>query len=250
MRWRRWQLLAVRFETSERTPFQMREEITQCACTEWLQYAQDSGHACSKVICEQFVIRVSDKHQEISSSRKRVLLGARILTHSPLGHAFKTQDADADSAPGRARGRDCSLDFSRTESRGTDRRRARRVACNRFRWRFHGHSSNPMKSAGNNVPYFVKLALTAYSVQVWTWRLVGEIALSLCPGSYSVPCFGKHRHARSGWTRRRWKRAAGVDRRRSWAKWKHLGYGCVELGRALRMGADGCRGTGPFAWPI
>src|SRR5712671_2354774 len=178
------------------------------------------------------------------------LLVALILTHSSLGHAFKTQDADADSAPGRARGRDCSPDFSRTESRRTGRRHARHVACNRFRGRFHGHSSNPMKSAENNVPYFMKLALTAYSVQVWTWRVVGEIALSLCPGSDSVPCFRSCGHARSGWTRRRWKRAAGVDRRRSWAKWKHLGYGCVEFGRALRMGPDGCRGTGPFARPI
>src|SRR6266850_6001473 len=89
--------------------------------------------------------------------------------------------------------------------------------------------------------YFMKLALTAYSVQVWTWRLVGEIALSLCPGSHSVPCFGIHRHARSGWTRRWRKRAAGVDRRRSWAKLKHIRYGRVEFMPALRMGADGCR---------
>src|SRR3981189_2995095 len=107
-----------------------------------------------------------------------------------------------------------------------------------------------MKSAGNNVPYFVKLALTAYSVQVWTWRLVGEIALSLCPDSDSVPCFRSYRHARSGRTRRGRKGAAGVYRRRAWAKRKHLGYGRVEFRRALRMGPDGCRGTGPFARPI
>src|SRR6267154_2667558 len=98
--------------------------------------------------------------------------------------------------------------------------------------------------------YFMKLALTAYSVQVWTWRLVGEIALSLCRGSHSVPCFRSYRHARSGRTRRWRKRTAGVDRRRAWAKRKHLGYRRVEFGRALRMGPDGCRGTGPFARPI
>src|SRR6266436_8544506 len=34
--------------------FPNAREMTQRACTEGLQYAQDSGHACSKVICEQF----------------------------------------------------------------------------------------------------------------------------------------------------------------------------------------------------
>src|SRR5712675_386385 len=101
-----------------------------------------------------------------------------------------------------------------------------------------------MKSAENNVPYFMKLALTEYSVQVWTWKLVGELTLSRCPGSHSVPCFGSHRHARSGRTRRWRKRAAGVDRRRARAKRKHLRYRRVEFGRALRMGPDRRRGTG------